>query len=316
MRLTVAREDPALIAELRDLRELRYGRAADGLPAHVRAASGVRRAGARLLVVQDDVHAIATLDLAGEVGAVRLPSEEGSWTFEEASGTKHLKMDLEACVTLPDGRFVAFGSGSTAARERIVVLDGDALRVVDGAALYARLRAEHRFSGSELNVEGAVVTRDTLRLFQRSNGAPRDGREPTDATVDLGVRDLVAWLDGGPAPELGALVRYDLGAVDGARFGFTDAAALDADRVAFVACAEASPDTYRDGEVRGCRFGIIGPEGARVTDVRGEDGRPTALKIEGIERAEDGSFHVVIDVDRADLPARIGRLVVHDSRDS
>ncbi len=83
-----------------------------------------------------------------------------------------LKMDLEACALLPDGRLIALGSGSTAARERIVVVTpDDGVRVVEGAATYAQLRARGDSSGSELNLEGAVVVDGVLRLFQRGNGA-------------------------------------------------------------------------------------------------------------------------------------------------
>src|SRR4051794_10053132 len=96
---------------------LRFG---DGTP--VRAASGIARYGAGWLVVQDDgTHGCAWSDGGGR--ALRLlPPVDGHDTFEEASGTKALKPDLEAVVGLPSGEALALGSGSTEARMRSVLV--------------------------------------------------------------------------------------------------------------------------------------------------------------------------------------------------
>jgi hypothetical protein len=123
----------------------------------------------------------------------------------------------------------------------------------------------------------------------------------------------VRWLDGGGRlPGVAEIVQYDLGHTGDAAFGFTDAAALPDGRMAFVACAEASPDTYRDGDVLGCRFGIADGALVRVTPIL-EGGHPTMLKLEGIELRDSAGplvFDVVADVDRPDEPARLGRLDV------
>ena len=76
---------------LEGVRELRF---TDGAP--VRAASGVARFGDGFLVAQDDAtHAAWFRD--GPATRVRLlPPNGGRDTFDEASGTKHLKPDLEA----------------------------------------------------------------------------------------------------------------------------------------------------------------------------------------------------------------------------
>lgn len=315
VRRVVARLEPALVATLRDLRPLIYadgGSPGDDRPAHVRSASSVRRLGSRLVIVQDDVQVLAFVARDG-VEAVLLPRGEGGRrVFDDGLGNKHAKMDLEAGVRLDDDRLLALGSGSTPARERMVLLERDAVRVIEASALYAALRAEPRFSGSELNVEGAVVIDGALRLFQRGNGAPREGLAAVNATVDLVLAEVLAWLDGaGPPPALGAITQYDLGAIQGASYGFTDAAIMADGRVAFVACAEASPDVVRDGEVLGCRFGLLEPTQATVTEIVEVDGQPTRLKIEGIEpRPEPGAFDVVVDMDRPDEPSRIGLLHV------
>jgi hypothetical protein len=111
-------------AILDELVPLRYEHAYrdDGLPPHVRAASALRRLPQRLVIVQDDVDALAVRGAAGDVRPVLLPARpSGTRVFDDATGNKHEKLDLEACVVLTDGRVVAFGSGSTPVRERLVV---------------------------------------------------------------------------------------------------------------------------------------------------------------------------------------------------
>lgn len=315
----VARLDPTLEPVVSELAPLVYaggGSAAQDVPPHVRAASALRRRGARLVIVQDDVNVLALHGDDGAIEPVLLPlGPGGRRSFSDAAGNKHAKMDLEACALLPDGRLLALGSGSTRAREQLVVLDpAGTLRGVGASALYAALRAEPRFAGSELNVEGAAVAGDALRLFQRGNGAPTDSAQPVNATADLDLAELLAWLDGTaaepPAPR--RIRQYELGRAAGAPFSFTDAAALSDGRVAFIACAEASPDAVRDGAVLGCRFGLLDDDGARIADIHDPDGRPTTLKLEGLEPrpSSPDAFDVVADVDRADQPALLGTLRV------
>ena len=90
--------------------------------------------------------------------------------FDDTLGNKHEKLDLEACVMLPDGRLVAFGSGSLPAREQLVVWSGrEPPVVVAAAALYARVRAAVPQGEARLNVEGAVVGGGACKLFHRGN---------------------------------------------------------------------------------------------------------------------------------------------------
>lgn len=290
------------------------------LPGHVRAGSAVRRWGGRIVITQDDVNALALLDeRSGTLESLLLPpGADGRRSFGEATGNKALKLDLEACVALADGRLLAFGSGSTAARERIVVVSADrAVQVIDAHPLYAMLRDEIEFAGSELNIEGAVVVGDKLWLFQRGNGAARGELLPIDATGELELASLLAWLDDAPLlPKLEHVRRFELGRVHGVRLGFCDAAALPDGRVAFVAGAEDSPDTYRDGVVVGCRFGILDGDDVRTADILDSDGTPSRLKLEGLELRSHGDnvweFDVVADMDDPDNPTRMGTLRVTD----
>lgn len=315
-------------AVLHGLVPLRYvggeDRASDHL-GHVRAASAVRRWQGRLVLVQDDVNVLALLDAssreAGQAEPRLLPWGEGRRrTFDEGRGNKAAKLDLEAGLVLPDGRFVALGSGSTPRRERVVVAWPDGrVELREAGALYAALRAEASFSGAELNLEGATVVGDRVWLFQRGNGAATATAAPIDATAELDLAAWVAWLDGdGRLPPLSRVTAYDLGTIAGVRLGFTDAAALPDGRVAFIAAAEASPDAVRDGEVLGCRFGVIAGDEVTTCDVTDASGEPSRLKLEGLELAAiepldgapRGSFWVAIDMDRPEHPAMLGGLRV------
>jgi hypothetical protein len=318
-----ARYDPTMRAVLTKGRELFFsarGTHPPDLEAHVRAASALRRLGDRLVVVQDDVNALAVLDTSTATLTPLLlpPGHEGVRMFDDLRGNKAWKMDLEACAALPDGRLVAFGSGSSRRRERIVVVSSArvaSVQVVEAASLYERLRAEAAAHGSELNIEGAVVVQDDgLWLLQRGHG--KGATSAWNALVKLRLGSFVDWLDHGAAlPDIAAVVAVQLGSSRrGVPFGFTDAAVARDGRLGFLACAEDSPDVRTDGPVDGCRFGWLDlASGEAVsTEVLEEDGRPTRLKLEGIETQSGGPglFDVVADLDRPDAPAMLANLRV------
>lgn len=313
--------DPSLHAAIDGMHPLEYSEPPAphfDLPAYVRAASAIRRLQRHLVIAQDDVNAFAILDPEdGYVFPIMLPRGPGERrTFDDIVGNKRHKMDLEALALLPDERLVAFGSGASASREALAVLSRrEPPFVRDGAELYRTLRAQPEFAGSQLNIEGAVVTEEGLLLLQRGNGMASAGRTPTNAIarIDLGV--FIQWLDSrGPLPPLLDVTPFDLGEIGGSSFGFTDAALAHDGRIAVIACAENSANALTDGPVLGCRFGWLEPGGAlRMTDVI-EDGRPTRLKLEGIERRPDttGEFDVVADGDDPLAPSLHGRLEVRE----
>lgn len=313
----------SLIATLGTPRPLLYDHGAhplEDLPAHVRAASSIRRQGHRLVILQDDVSALAVLDPAtGSTQPILLPAgPNGARVFDDERGNKIFKLDLEACIVLPDGRLVALGSGSSPHREKVVTVaatTGAMAQQISGRDLYASLRNHADQRGARLNIEGAVVQGHWLRLLQRGNG--KRGFEPWNAILDVSLHKFVGWLDGRNAvPPVRRIFEVHLGDVAGVPFGFTDAAVTDDGRVAFLACAEDTEDALIDGPVMGCRFGWLDADDRAVvmTDIVEGDGQPTRLKLEGIEtRAGNGTvFDVVADMDRGDQPGQIAELVVRD----
>lgn len=303
----------------------------DDVPPIVRAGSALRRWRGRWIVVQDDIRALAAIDTldarAANVEAVPLllPSDErGTRTFDDVRGNKRSKLDLEAAVVLPDGRLLVLGSGSTRARERVVLLAPDGARVVDATALYAWMRECAHLNEREMNIEAAVVIGDRMRAFQRAVGlhargevigtvAPRAVRDAkASMTFDLDLTELVAWLDHDAAlPYVTNVTRYDLGRVENAVIGFTDAALQRDGSVAFLACAELTGDPTVDGRVVATRFGVLDGAAGWQSEIVDERGERVLDKLEGLEPAEEpGCFHVVSDADDPATPARIARLVV------
>ena len=277
-------------------------------PPFIRAASAIRRWNGRLAIVQDDVHvlAVGALETPSAFEPVLLPPGAGGRRrFEERLGNRDAKLDLEALAVLPDGRLVAFGSGSRPEREALVIVDARRrVTVKEAPDWYAYLRSEVAFAGSELNVEGALVDGGRLWLVQRGNGAAGGGVAPVNALGSLPLDAFLRWLDGnGAAPRFTAINRVDLGEIGGARLTFTDLARGAGGALVFIACAEASPDVVRDGEVEGCCIGVMDAAGVRLGAISGAD---TAMaKLEGLEPygTDPNRFAAVSDADNPDAPA-------------
>lgn len=312
--------DPRLVARVLSRRPLRYAEGPDPAidrPGHVRAGSGLAWFAGRLVVVQDDACFLGLVDpRSATTAALTLPAGAGGLRqFDAPRGNKAAKLDLEACcVVEADGGplLLAFGSGSTPARERLLVLrEGAAPALVDAAGLYAALRARVDFAGSQLNLEGAAPHGDDVVLFQRGNGAPRGGLLPVDATCRLDRRALLAHLGGGPAPEVREVEAWELGALGVTRLGFTDAAAGPGGRLLYLAAAEASPDVQDDGPVEGTVLGVIdeflGVVRGRHAPLVDVAGAPALVKAEGLalDPSDPGRAWVVVDEDDPAAPAAL-----------
>ena len=292
-------------------------------PEHVRAASGIVWFGDELALIQDDANFIALLDpVSSRARAIALPpGEGGARLFDRDRGNKQFKLDLEACVTVElrgAPALLAFGSGSTARREvvaRVSLVEGEDahVEIVELPRFYAALRDTSGFAGSEMNVEGAVILGDRLRLFSRGNGRSTGELVAIDASCDLDLAELLAHLDAPrvvPPPIPMRVRSYDLGAIDGVRLGFTDATVVGG-WVYYAAAAEASPDALEDGAVLGSVIGVLdemhAPRYAVVTDAAGQR---FAGKIEGIvsDPSRLGCLFAVADMDDPRRSAELCRV--------
>ncbi len=273
------------------------------------AASGLVQREGRLYVIADDEHHLAVFDAAG--------ASEGRWLrlFEgelpdKPKRRKAAKPDLETLIELPAsgdlpfGALLALGSGSRPNRQTGVILPfnaqgelKEAPRLIDLAALYEPLRREL----GDLNIEGGLHLADELVLLQRANrGAARN------VVMHFAWGDVGPWLlgRGGAAPRARSLVDYELGMFDGVPLGFTDAAPLPDGGWVFSAAAEATKDSYLDGECVGSAIGIVGADGS-LSSLRRLEGE---WKVEGIAATllADGEtleLTLVTDADDRSLPA-------------
>ncbi|RLB65473.1 MAG: hypothetical protein DRI90_01945 [Deltaproteobacteria bacterium] len=319
-----ASRDPNLSARVVRRRPLSYTEGPDPTEdraPHVRSGSGLAWVGESLAVVQDDANFVALVEPRGDtVRAISLPRGAGGLrVFDDERGNKKHKLDLETCFsTTVDGDWVlmAFGSGSTRAREQVLEVRfpvGGAHPEVElhhAPAFYESLRNHTEFSGSELNVEGVTTIPDGgLRLFQRGNGAPRGELQPVDATAEVSGSLLFEHLQGsGPPPPIQNVVRYDLGTLGKVRLTFTDAIDIGEGRALFLATAEDSPDAIRDGAVLGSVIGLLNPlKPPRWAPLCNAQGEPLAVKGEGIvvSRTEPSRVFVVLDSDSPGTAAEL-----------
>lgn len=272
--------------------------------AHLSAASALVRLGERLFVVaDDDLHlGLFGLDDPGPGRLLRL--FDGELPVAPAQ-RKAAKPDLEVLALLPalpdfrEGALLALGSGSTAGRQRGVLLglgQEDAVRSIDLAPLYRPLR--ERFG--DLNIEGGFLLGEEFLLLQRGNQ-----NQQGNAAVRYAWGALRDWLlVGGEAPLPLAIQSVALGELDGVALGLTDGAALDEGRWLFSAVAENTADSYNDGPCLGTVIGLVERDG-EVRCLARLDGR---CKVEGIALAADGSLLLVTDADDPRIAASLLRL--------
>jgi hypothetical protein len=227
---------------------------------------------------------------------------------DDKAARKRQKPDLEALALLPafrdfpHGALLALGSGSRANRCRGALLGLDPSGAIHGLPRELDMRpilGPLHDAFAELNIEGAIVAGDELRLFQRGNTRHADNaiiRYPLQQVLDA---VLCANSD---TIKPTAIDRFDLGSIQGIPFCFTDAAGLPNGDMVFCAVAEDTQDAYRDGPCIGAAIGIIDTGGHLLSAERLD--RP--YKVEGISallRNGRIDLMLVTDPDERTIPA-------------
>ncbi len=293
---------------LTKIRELNLSAAASaGRPFHLSAASGLVCLNSFSYVVSDDELHLGVFRTENSKPGHLIRLFDGALPDSKRDRKKQ-KPDFEALTLLPPfweyprGALLVLGSGSRRNRRMGALLGLDAQgamrgssHVVDLSPIFAPLDDELQ----ALNIEGAVVSGNELRLFQRGNG-----RHAENAIIRY---ELAAVLDALSSEQCGsikpsAINTLDLGQIDGIPYCFTDAAALPNGDMVFTAIAENTDDAYNDGPCMGAAIGIAGNDG-RLRWLRGLD-RP--YKVEGIDARADGGvirLLLVTDADDAHIPA-------------
>lgn len=290
---------------LTEIRELDISAEAPGTqPSHMSAASGLVCISSTAYVVADDELHLGVFSTATPESGRLIRLFDGALPDIKAE-RKRLKPDLEALTfvpafeNFPNGALLAFGSGSRPNRGRGVLLGLDPHGAICGSPYeldMSPILGPLRQAFAELNIEGAVVVGNELRLFQRGNKRHVDNaiiRYPLPQVLDALRSSLADTI----APS--AIDRLDLGSIEGVPLCFTDATALPNGDMVFCAVAEDTEDAYRDGLCIGAAIGIVADEGHLLSLQRLD--RP--YKVEGIDARMDGGRVDLLLVTDADDPA-------------
>jgi hypothetical protein len=300
-----------MVLQVQKLRELNLRKPPQaGRPAHLSAASGLVRAGEFLYVVADDEHHLGVFPALGNERGSLLRLRPGDLPDSKAT-RKALKPDLEALALLPAftdhpfGALLAVGSGSRPNRRAGFLMGLDAQgavsrtpRMLDLAGIFAAIADRV----DDINIEGATISGERLRLLQRGNKGK--GR---NAVIDFDLPSLLRSLQSSSAAADARLLEiswFDLGVVEGVPLSFSDGATLADGSLIFTAIAEDTDDSYADGRCVGAAIGIIDTSGKLQRLQR----LAQPLKIEGI--AAHATGHVirlllVTDADDASIPASL-----------
>jgi len=293
---------------LTEIRKLDLSAEAPGAqPPHISAASGLVCIGSTMYVVADDELHLGVFSTAVHEPGRLIRLFDGVLPNDKTA-RKRQKPDLEALALVPafrdfpHGALLALGSGSRSNRCRGALLGLDPSGAVSGLPHEVDLLpilAPLHDAFAELNIEGAVVAGDELRLFQRGNARHADNaiiRYPLQQVLDA-VR-----CSNSDTVQPSAIDRFDLGSIKGIPFCFTDAAGLPNGDTVVCAVAEDTEDAYRDGPCIGAAIGII-DKGGHLLSVHPLD-RP--YKVEGISaRASDDRIDLLLvtDPDEPSIPA-------------
>ena len=293
---------------LTKIRELNLSAAAAvGRPLHLSAASGLACLKSFIYVVADDELHLGVFGAADRDPGHLIRLFEGALPDSKKERKKQ-KPDFEALTLLPafgdypHGALLALGSASKRKRRMGALLGLDAKGAVRGSPHVVDLSlilAPLDDAFPKLNIEGAVVSGDELRLFQRGNK-----RNAANAIIRF---RLSVFLDALSSQRRGAIKPsainpFDLGQIDGIPFCFTDAAALPDGDMVFTAIAEDTDDAYNDGPCAGAAIGIADNNG----HLRCLHRLDQPYKVEGVDARVDGDvikLLLVTDADDADIPA-------------
>jgi hypothetical protein len=248
---------------LTKIRDLDIEPTAVSRPAFVYAASGLARLGNRLYIVADDELHLAMFDFHGKT--------PGSWLRlcpgklpDEYMERKRQKPDLESITHITahqyatNGALLVVPSMSTERRTNGVLVmlgENQGLTEVIIPINFSAIREVLKPLLNELNIEGAIVNANTVKLFHRgSKGKSKSAIIELDAQVflkDLHDSHMIS------AEHISKITECDLGDIDGVPLHFTDAVTLPDERVLFLSTAEDTNNAYEDGEWHGSAVGII-----------------------------------------------------------
>lgn len=159
---------------------------------------------------------------------------------------KKLKPDFEA-MTVHGNVIYIFGSGSRENRNQLLKVNADSKKVISTdnlSLLYKKMQTLAGINSQNFNIEGVVFTGADWYFFNRGNGGHAKN----------GVFKVIGASLSNPA--LISFKEIPLPKIKGVSCGFTDAIKVDG-KLYFLAAAEDSNSTYKDGAVLGTIIGRI-----------------------------------------------------------
>lgn len=256
---------------------------------YITAASGLQLINSQFYLVADDENSILRFpkNLDHPTTLIKVFSEVLPEKTEERKKTKP---DFESLLFLPDlDSLLCIPSGSKKNRSRaaIINLQNYSIQELSFRKVYAGLERLY----PELNIEGAVIIGDKIRLFQRGNG-----KLGQNAIIDL---NLKAFLQD-HAQNL-THKRIDLGKFDSTPFSFTDAT-LFKDFCWYLAVAENSESTFLDGDFLEAYLGKMDLAGNLLESYPlNIDSKPEGIAF------DENDFYVVTDDDDRRKPSSLYR---------
>lgn len=256
---------------------------------YLAAASGLVLAQDRFYLVADDELSLMGIDRALSIRGEIYQVFQGELP-EDTKERKKIKPDFECLVYLKDkNSLLIVPSGSKKNRNRAALFNLKNHGITEIALKHVYQELESVFP--ELNIEGAVVMDDTIRLFQRGNGKLHQ-----NAVIDLNLESFLADKIQGLKVQ-----NINLGKLKDIPLSFTDAA-LSNGQCYFLAVAENTESTYTDGEFVGAVLGELSLEG-KVLKMTPLDlnSKPEGLTF------DDEYFYLVTDDDDRKKPSRLFR---------
>ncbi|WP_294821710.1 hypothetical protein [uncultured Flavobacterium sp.] len=216
------------------------------------SASGLFLSGNSLYIISDNSHILYEYDMENKtLGKVPLADASHEGALENIP--KPDKPDYEAMAAKGNDLYL-FGSGSTEKRNAIARIDlanNGALPGIDATDLYMIMQEFGQIDAGNFNIEAAVNNGDIWYLFNRGNG-PKGKNGIFTLEGDINETSFQIIYNEVKLPK-----------INGAKSGFTDAVKVG-EKMWFIAAAEKSNSTYKDGEVAGTLIGRIDIESMEV----------------------------------------------------
>lgn len=216
------------------------------------SASGLLLNGTNLYLVSDNSHILYDYSLTGKkLDKINIAPKGYDGPLENVP--KKDKPDFEALTSFGEELYL-FGSGSTAKRNTIVHIDGQSKKVyppIDATDLYLAMQDFSEINAENFNIEAVAYDGNTWYIFNRGNGPKgQNGVFTMNGDINESMFQFI-------------YNEVKLPLINGAPSSFTDAILID-DKLYFLATAEKTTSTYKDGEIAGTLIGRMDTESMEV----------------------------------------------------